>query len=170
MKSGFYKIIFCFIMFCSCRTSEDGIIHIDSPKGYDDYRPLTPLFSIEEAIALKNHKPLLVVFTGINSISIKGADWEVLKKENIKALIEEKFNLVCLLIDDPKYIKKGTDSIQVGDYNLNLELKLMDLNISPVYVVLDENYNVINSHTEYPFQENKVLDFLLESLKRSGVK
>ncbi len=132
----------------------------------------------EKAMVLSHQtgKPLLLDFSGYGCVNCRKMEAAVFTDPAVKDLIEKKFVLATLMVDDktplpePIKVQMNDGSIRtlrtVGDKWSYLQSSKFGANAQPYYVVLDENARPLSP--SYAFNENpeEYRKFLLDALQK----
>lgn len=117
----------------------------------------TDLDKAKECSASTGRK-ILLVFTGYSFLAETGMEWEILRTENVRELIDDQFILVLLYVDDKTEIPVtdsmiGRDGVYpiatIGDRNSALQSRNFEQNAQPYYVVVDTALNEIAPGMSY---------------------
>lgn len=117
----------------------------------------------EKALALSRQtgKPMLIDFTGWACVNCRKMEEQVWTKPEIKAIIEEKFILVSLYVDDRKNLpaaerfthvaKDGTEKYikTMGDKWATFQAENFKQVTQPLYVVLNQEEQLLNHPVGY---------------------
>ena len=135
--------------------------------------PLQTFESIQDAIqcSQKSNKPIIILFYSIRNISNRESIWRNFVDPNIMKIIDEKFLLVVLQLDNPNTVeieKQGTlEATTIGKINTNLEIKLFNSNQQPLCAILNNKSQPIVKPIGFLSLHNK--DSLLAFLEK-GIK
>ncbi|MEI5984737.1 thioredoxin family protein [Sphingobacterium sp. PU5-4] len=134
-----------------------GSADASSRKYYNHFHPRTtlkgmdPYYDYDEALAAAKaqNKPLMVDFTGWNCVNCREMEANVWSDPSVKAMINEKFILVELYVDDSalelpeseQYISRinGKKVTKVSKKNSELQIERFNSNSQPLYALLDNN-------------------------------
>ena len=123
------------------------------------------------------NKPVLLYFTGHNSVNCRRLEQSVLLDSEIVDLFVNKFLFVPLYVDDrtalPKpEVKKANLKHNrnitlktIGDKNSYYQLSRFEIRGQPFFVILDSEKNVIDTADYGTNTEKKFLDFLESALQ-----
>lgn len=148
---------------------------------YDgEVHPQTDDFDQAIIMGRQTGKPVLVDFSGYGCVNCRKMEAAVFTDPAVKNLIDEKFVLVTLMVDDKTPLKEqmkvqekdGTIRTlrTVGDKWSYLQRTKFAANAQPYYVVLDSAAKPLSP--SYAFDEDpaKYRDFLLKALNRQAEK
>jgi thiol:disulfide interchange protein DsbD len=117
-------------------------------KGVDDW------YDYDQAIAIakKQHKPLLIDFTGWNCVNCRKMEQNVLPNPGVLALLQNDFVVVQLVVDDKTDLAtadqftstySGKHITTIGGKWSDFEASKFNANSQPYYVMLDNNGNIL---------------------------
>lgn len=148
---------------------------------YDgEVHPQTDDFDQAIIMGRQTGKPVLVDFSGYGCVNCRKMEAAVFTDPAVKNLIDEKFVLVTLMVDDktplkePMKVQEKDGTIRtlrtVGDKWSYLQRTKFAANAQPYYVVLDSAAKPLSP--SYAFDEDpaKYRDFLLKALNRQAEK
>lgn len=127
--------------------------------------------------AASTGRKILVMFTAYSGMAVPGMDWEILRRANVRKLIDGQFVLLVLYVDD-KTLIEVTDSVEVGDstYAINtigksnavLQAELFTTNSQPFYVVVDASMNPLAPGFGYVKDDSIAFEEMLQSALRKA--
>lgn len=126
------------------------------------------------AYAKKIGKPVLIDFSGFGCVNCRNMEAEVWTDPNVKDIIDNKYVLITLIVDDkqelaePIVVKENGKEIKlrsVGDKWSYLQRKKFGANIQPYYVLLDNEGKPLEASRSYDLDINKYLEFLNKGLE-----
>lgn len=106
------------------------------------------------AYAKKEHKALLLDFTGWNCQNCRSMEENVWSKPDIKSLMHDNFVIVSLYVDDKRELPKneqyvseytGNEVTTIGRKWSELETFKYKSNSQPFYIILDTHENIMNT-------------------------
>lgn len=119
-------------------------------------------------------RKMLIMFTGYAHMAVTGMDWEILREPEVRELINDRFVLVVLYVDDKTEIPLLDSSIcveygcetpwTVGKRNSLLEAENFQQNSQPMYVVADSSLQPIVTPMGYTNDADEFLEMLEASL------
>ena len=139
---------------------------------------LQGFFDYDEALiyAKKENKPLLLDFTGHGCVNCRDIEARVWSEKIIRDILNNKYVLVSLYIDDKTllpedewYISKYDGKIKknIGKQNADFQITKFNNNAQPFYVVLNPySENMIIDPIGYELNVKKHLGFLEQGLKK----
>ncbi len=139
---------------------------------------LQGFFDYDEALmyAKKTNKPLLLDFTGHGCVNCRDIEARVWSEKIIRDILNNKYVLVSLYIDDKTmlpdhewYISQYDGKIKksIGKQNADFQITKFNNNAQPFYVVLNPySENMIIDPIGYELNIKKHLGFLEQGLKR----
>ena len=116
---------------------------------------MDPYYDYDEALAAAKaqDKPLLVDFTGWNCVNCRKMEADVWSDPAIKQMINEKFILAELYVDDydlklpeaEQYVSETTGKkiTSVGRKNTDFQISKFNSNSQPLYAILDNNEELL---------------------------
>ncbi len=134
---------------------------------------------IEEGIAVakREHKPILIDFTGYGCVNCRRTEDNVWSKPGVRELIRDKYVLVSLYVDERKalpepytYTFYGSTRRTLGHKWNDFEIIHFNRNSQPYYVLVDENLSVLNTPRGYDADVAKYEAFLKCGLDRYAAK
>jgi hypothetical protein len=163
-------MLFFFLILDSCRYVEPQKANFVVSQSYEDVM----------RIAKINNKPILIVFMTKNySYDALSA----LKLPEISAIIDSNFNVVKLEVDKANllptdqdfYNRNGHKITTIGQFNSDIQKRLIPEFIIPMYVLLDKNGNLmkVGKHAlyqAYVSPDNKKEVHLFKSMLTAGIK
>ena len=146
--------------------------HTEAPLGLDAYK------DFEEGVAAAREagKPIMIDFTGWACVNCRKMEEQVWSQEEIFKVISEDYILISLYVDDRKdlpeedkfnYLKPsgGTKEIRtIGDKWATFQTVNFKNNSQPYYVLIDGDYNLLNSPIAYTPDGDEYLEWLMEGL------
>ncbi len=124
--------------------------------------------------AAKEGKPLLLDFTGYGCVNCRKMEAAVWSDPEVSGLINERFILVSLYVDDktpleePIEVNEGGKSVRlrtVGDKWSYLQSHKFGANTQPFYVVVDEEGKALTGSRSYDEDARAFADFLSGAVK-----
>ncbi len=140
---------------------------ITPPAGYSYIYPTKCPLNIEcfhdlnEGLtyAKQQNKPVLLDFTGYSCANCRKMENNVWTQPEVRELIEKKYVLISLYVDESKELTKPYESYisafdsrtkkDFGDMWADLEAQHFNKNTQPYYVLLSPNMKVLNNPKEY---------------------
>jgi thiol:disulfide interchange protein len=130
---------------------------------------------IEEAqeYAKKVNKPILIDFTGYACANCRKMEENVWPKAGIKEVMNDKYVIASLYVDDKEILPKDKQYISsydkseittVGAKNMDFEITKYNNNAQPYYVVIDANGKLLAGPISYSKEEDFKI-FLEKGLK-----
>lgn len=108
-------------------------------------------------ISAKEHKPLMLDFTGITCINCRKMESEVWSNPEVLKRLKEDFIVVSLYCDanqvETPYKDAGGNALSLGEYNLNLQNKNFNSASQPLYFYIDDKENILASEG-YPYKSD----------------
>lgn len=134
--------------------TQDFNLYGDGFKEYDDF---------EEGmkIASESGKPVLVDFSGFGCVNCRKMEGAVLDEANVKAMIEDNFTVIKLMVDEKKALPEpitvkeyGKDMTlyTYGDRWSYLQRYKFNANAQPYYVILNDKGELLSG--PYTYDEN----------------
>lgn len=145
----------------------------EAPLGLDAYKD----FYEGVEVAKKTGKPIMVDFTGWACVNCRKMEEQVWSRDDIFDVINEDYVLISLYVDDRKeldaskqfnFLKPtgGTKPIKtVGDQWATFQTVNFKNNSQPYYILMDENYNLLNKPVGYTPDSDEYLYWLREGLE-----
>lgn len=145
----------------------------EAPLGLEAYKN----FYEGVEVAKKTGKPIMVDFTGWACVNCRKMEEQVWSRDEIFEVINEEYVLISLYVDDRKeldlndqfnFLKPtgGTKPIKtVGDQWATFQTVNFQNNSQPYYVLMDENYNLLNKPVGYTPNSDEYLNWLKEGLE-----
>ncbi|MDR2918922.1 MAG: thioredoxin family protein [Tannerella sp.] len=133
---------------------------------YDDYE--TGLM-----YAKRVNKPVLIDFSGFGCVNCRKMEAAVWTDPKVKQLLEEKFVLITLMVDDKTKLPKQIEIEEggrertlktIGDKWSYLQRHKFGANAQPFYVVLDGDGNLLSPSYAYDEDVSKYIQFLNNGL------
>ena len=124
--------------------------------------------------AKRVNKPLLIDFSGFGCVNCRKMEAAVWTDPKVKQLLEEKFVLITLMVDDktklPEQIEIEENGRKrtlktIGEKWSYLQRYKFGANAQPFYVVLDGNGNLLSPSYAYDEDISKYIQFLNNGLK-----
>lgn len=147
--------------------TQDLNLYGDGFKEYDDF---------EEGmkVAREAGKPVLIDFSGFGCVNCRKMEGAVLDEPNVKAMIEDNFTVIKLMVDEKKALPEpitvkeyGKDMTlyTYGDRWSYLQRYKFNANAQPYYVILNDNGELLSG--PYTYDENiaRFSDFLEKGVK-----
>lgn len=134
---------------------------------FDDYE--TGLMN-----AKRVNKPVLIDFSGFGCVNCRKMEAAVWTDPKVKQLLEEKFVLITLMVDDktklPEQIEIEENGRKrtlktIGEKWSYLQRYKFGANAQPFYVVLDGNGNLLSPSYAYDEDVSKYIQFLNNGIK-----
>ena len=151
----------------------------EAPLGLNAYKD----FDEGVAAAKASGKPIMIDFTGWACVNCRKMEEQVWSEEEIFKIINEEYVLISLYVDDRKELAdedkfsflKPTGGVKkiktVGDKWATFQTVNFQNNSQPYYVLLDQDFNLLNAPTAYTPDSDEYLAWLQEGLKNySAVK
>lgn len=131
-------IILVVLLNLSCKSQEIQD-NIPPPNYYNCYKPLKVSFDVYATIekSTESEKNMLLFFTSISGVSSKCSDWK--KLIQCKKELLNKYNIVCLLVDDKRSYDIAGKNIKLGDENDKLLKSFYDGSGNGILVITDSN-------------------------------
>jgi thiol:disulfide interchange protein len=148
------------------------------PAGYSYIYPSKCPLNIEcfhdlnEGVAYAKlvNKPILLDFTGYSCANCRKMENNVWVEPGVRELIEEKYVLISLYVDDPKELKAPYQTYvsdydnrtkkDYGDMWAELQARHFDQNTQPYYVLLSPDKKVLNNPKGTTLDVKEYKDFL----------
>ncbi|MCS7086318.1 MAG: thioredoxin family protein, partial [Bacteroidia bacterium] len=132
-------------------------------------------YDLDEALeyAQKNNKPVLLDFTGHTCANCREMERKVWSKSEIKQLMNEKFVVASLYVDEQTKLDsvvvtpQGDKLRTVGDKYIHLQRTRFKTISQPYYVVVDAQMNVLSPGIGYTPDVREYRKFLENALKRT---
>lgn len=147
--------------------TQDFNLYGDGFKEYNDF---------EEGmkVAKEEGKPVLIDFSGYGCVNCRKMEGAVLDEPNIKAMIEDNFTVIKLMVDEkaslpePMVVTEYGKEVKLytyGDKWSWLQRSKFNANAQPYYVVLGDNGQLLSG--PFSYNENVVAfsDFLEKGIK-----
>jgi thiol:disulfide interchange protein len=122
------------------------------------------------AYAKSVNKPILLDFTGYSCANCRKMENHVWPEPGVRELIEEKYVLISLYVDDPKELKAPYQTYisdydkrtkkDYGDMWAELQARHFDQNTQPYYVLLSPDKKVLNNPKGTTLDVKEYKDFL----------
>ena len=136
-------------------------------KEYDDY---------EEGmkVAAEAGKPVLIDFSGFGCVNCRKMEGAVLDEANVKAMIEDNFVVIKLMVDEkaklpePMVVEEYGKEVTLrtyGDKWSYLQRYKFNANAQPYYVILDNNGSLLSGPFSYDENIPKFSKFLEKGIK-----
>jgi thiol:disulfide interchange protein len=125
------------------------------------------------AYAKKEHKPILLDFTGYACVNCRKMEDYVWSDATVLRLLQNEFVLISLYVDDKReltvdnrYISQETgESIETtGDKWSDFQITHYKANAQPYYIILDCNGNTINTPIGYTSNAAEYSDWIKKAL------
>ena len=111
-------------------------------------------YDYEQAIAIaqKEHKPLLIDFTGWNCVNCRQMEQNVFPDAEVLKRLKNEFVIVQMVIDDKTELPSGEQTISrynnkrlqtIGAKNLDMEIATYGSNAQPYYVIADNSGKIL---------------------------
>lgn len=135
-----------------------------TPKKYTDILEseipgVTTFFDYEEGLAAAKqmNKKVMIDFTGHACANCRKMEREVLSNDEVVKKLQNDFVVISLYVDDKfelpesewKKSADGTDLKQMGEQNLDFEIRLTNNNSQPQYVFVDSDGKIIENAGGY---------------------
>ena len=116
-------------------------------------------------LAKQQHKPILIDFTGWACVNCRKMEEQVWSKPSIKKLLQNQFILVSLYVDDRKtldhpFIYEQREIATEGNKWAAFQALNFKQSTQPLYVILDEDENLLNHPLGYTPNENDYRQWL----------
>jgi len=127
------------------------------------------------AYAKKHHKPVMIDFTGYGCVNCRNMELAVWSDPRVKKLLEDKYVLISLFVDDKAPLPKeeryvssftGNKVRNIGNRWSDLQIGKFGQSSQPYYFAVDFNGKPLTAPTAYELDVNKYLDFLNKGLKK----
>lgn len=134
-------------------------------------------FDYEEGMeyARKNHKPVIIDFTGYGCVNCREMEAAVWSDPRVKRIIDNEYVLISLYVDDKTKLDKPVEITEngkarklrtIGDKWSYLQRIKFDTNAQPFYVLLDNNGIPIAPSRAYDKNIEKYILFLQKGLEK----
>ena len=136
---------------------------------YDDYDE-------GMAVAAKEGKPVFLDFSGYGCVNCRKMEGAVLDDSNVKAMIEDNFVVIKLMVDEkrqlpePMTVEENGKKVKLdtyGDRWSYLQRYKFQANAQPYYVVLDEKGQLLSGPYSYDENIPKFSKFLQKGIDES---
>jgi thiol:disulfide interchange protein DsbD len=137
-------------------------------QGYFDYKQAL-------ICARKQHKPLFIDFTGHGCTNCREMEARVWSDPLVLSRLKNDFVVVALYVDDKTvlpetewYASSYDSKIKktIGKQNSDLQIRTLNNNAQPFYVLLDNNENVLVTPKPYDLSVDIFVKFLDEGKKK----
>ena len=124
--------------------------------------------------AKKVNKPVLIDFSGFGCVNCRKMEASVWTDPKVKQLLEEKFVLITLMVDDKTKLPNPVEIEEngrkrtlktIGDKWSYLQRHKFSANAQPFYVVLDGDGNLLSPSYAFDEDVTKYIEFLNNGLK-----
>lgn len=164
---------------------EEGEMLCDEEPKYADFlhlpHGLKGYFDYEQgmACAKANNKPVFIDFTGHGCVNCRKMEANVWSDERVLKLLREEFVVIALYCDDKTpllenewYESKfdGRMKKTIGAKNLDFQICSFNNNAQPLYVLLDNEGELVNNPKGYDTDVNAFYNFLKEGIKNYKAK
>jgi len=147
--------------------TQDFNLYGEGFKEYDDY---------EEGMkaAVEAGKPVLVDFSGFGCVNCRKMEGAVLDEPNIKAMIEDNFTVVKLMVDEKRELPepvtveeygKDVTLYTYGDRWSYLQRHKFNANAQPYYVILNAKGELLSGPFTYDENVDRFSAFLEKGMK-----
>ncbi|MCM1256090.1 MAG: thioredoxin family protein [Duncaniella sp.] len=147
--------------------TQDFNLYGDGFKEYDDY---------EEGmkIAAESGKPVLIDFSGFGCVNCRKMEGAVLDEANVKAMIEDNFVVIKLMVDEKA---KLPQPMEVEEYGKKVTLRTygdkwsylqrykFNANAQPYYVILNNSGKLLSGPFSYDENIPRFTKFLEKGIK-----
>ena len=145
----------------------------EAPLGLNAYKD----FDEGVAAAKASGKPIMIDFTGWACVNCRKMEEQVWSEEEIFKIINEDYVLISLYVDDRKELAdedkfsflKPTGGVKkiktIGDKWATFQTVNFQNNSQPYYVLLDQDFNLLNAPAAYTPDADEYLAWLQEGLK-----
>jgi thiol:disulfide interchange protein len=148
------------------------------PAGYSYIYPsqcplnINCFHDLNEGVAYAKlvNKPILLDFTGYSCANCRKMENYVWPEPGVRELIEEKYVLISLYVDDPKELKAPYETYvsdydkrtkkDYGDMWAELQARHFDQNTQPYYVLMSPDKKVLNNPKGTTLDVKEYKDFL----------
>jgi thiol:disulfide interchange protein DsbD len=115
------------------------------------------------AFAKKEHKPVLIDFTGHACVNCRKMETTVWPDEQVLAIIRDDYVLIQLYVDDKTAVLGDTT---IGDLNSNLQAAKFNSNSQPDYVLLDDDGNTLATPQGAVYDAGQYAAYLKQGLNK----
>lgn len=147
--------------------TQDFNLYGDGFKEYDDF---------EEGmkVAKESGKPVLIDFSGFGCVNCRKMEGAVLDEPNVKAMIEDNFTVIKLMVDEKKNLPEpitfkeyGKDMTlyTYGDRWSYLQRYKFNANAQPYYVILNDEGELLSGPYTYDENVARFSEFLEKGIK-----
>ena len=126
------------------------------------------------AYARKNHKPVVIDFTGWGCVNCRNMELAVWADKNVKKLLEDDYVLISLYVDDKLKLPKDQQHISkfsgnkirtIGNLWSDLQFGKFGQSSQPYYFAIDYNGKPLTGPTAYELNVGEYIKFLKAGLK-----
>lgn len=119
----------------------------------------------------KNGKPILIDFTGYGCVNCRKMEASVWTDPRVSEIINKKYNLVSLFVDDKTSLGETVSVIEngtkvklrtIGDKWSLLQRYKFGANAQPFYVIIDSKGNLLNGPYTFDADPDRFYKFLIE--------
>lgn len=188
VKGGLVALCLMIFTYCGLGFQYSTITHtfktppamsgIVPPAGYSYIYPsdcplnINCFHDLNEGVAYAKsvNKPILLDFTGYSCANCRKMENYVWPEPGVRELIEEKYVLISLYVDDPKELKAPYQTYvsdydnrtkkDYGDMWAELQARHFDQNTQPYYVLLSPDIKVLNNPKGTTLDVKEYKDFL----------
>lgn len=149
----------CILILTCCKNKHERLPVCMVPPTFAEYGDagsygITYYTDIDKAkeCSASTGRKILLLFTGYASMSTPGQEWNILRTQDVRDLIDDQFVLVVLYVDDKTKLAV-VDSVDlgegmmvietVGQKNSALEVQRFNQNSQPLYALVDTALNPI---------------------------
>jgi len=131
------------------------------------------------AYAKKNHKPVVIDFTGWGCVNCRNMELAVWSDKEVKRLLEEKYVLISLYVDDKLKLPKDQQRISsfsgnrirtIGNLWSDLQFGKFGQSSQPYYFAIDYNGKPLTGPTAYELNVGNYIKFLNAGLKEFKIR
>lgn len=147
----------------SSKESEDDVKYKSQLKIYEPATVtnlgLHTYFDYNQAkeASKKEHKPLMLDFTGITCINCRRMESEVWSSPEVLKRLKDDFIVVSLYCDantvQTDYKDEAGEALTLGQFNLNLQKNKFNSASQPLYFYIDDKENILASEG-YPYKSD----------------
>lgn len=126
------------------------------------------------AYARKNHKPVIIDFTGWGCVNCRNMELAVWSDKKVKKYLEDEYVLISLYVDDKLKLPKdqqrkskftGNRIRTIGNNWSDLQIGKFGQSSQPYYFAIDYNGKPLTKPTAYELNVGKYIKFLEAGLK-----
>lgn len=126
------------------------------------------------AYAQKQHKPIMIDFSGYGCVNCRKMENSVWQDDRVKTILKNDYVLITLMVDEKKPLEKPMEIVvngkkrtlrTVGDKWSYLQQYKFGANAQPFYVLLDNNGDLLGPSRAYDEDTKAYIDFLKAGLE-----